>query len=128
MTHYYGRYGDSDDVDEENFDEVVKTLMEALRTEEFEKPDDEHTQVSISNEHWVVTAQVSGLVTFDNQDLLFGGKSDLPEVMFLRDIPDAELKKIWLAVVQVKPDDLLESSWELSLEKLPEYTSDFYRK
>lgn len=73
---------------------MVKTLIKDLQTEKFEEPDDEHTQASISNDHWGVTAQVSGLVCFDNFDLLSGRESDLPEEMFLRYIPDAELKKI----------------------------------
>lgn len=76
---------------------VINDLIEELRTEKFEEQDDEHTQVSIGNEHYAVTAQVSGLITFDNMDVLEGLESLLPEVVYLRDIPDDDLKTIWRA-------------------------------
>ena len=121
------RAGGREDVDENNFDNIVKLLINNLRTEEFEEPDDEHTQVSIANDHWGVTAQVSGLISFDNMNRLFGRESDLPREMFQRDIPDAELKKIWLSVVKINQVHLLESDW-VQFEQLPAYTADYYRK
>ena len=80
----------------------------------------------VSNEHWGVTAQVSGLITFDNLDLLEGEESDLPEDMRLRDIPDAQLVRIWQAVVRGDKGALLEHSWK-PLSGLPPYVRDFYR-
>lgn len=88
--------------------------------------DDEHTEVAIGNEHWAVTAQVSGLIIFENMDLFEGKESDLPEEMYLRDIPDEQLISIWQAVVHNDKDALLEHSWKSWIE-LPTYVRDFYR-
>ena len=88
--------------------------------------DDEHTQVSVSNEHWSVTADVSGLVTFDNMDLLEGEPSDLPETMYLRDIPDSDLVALWQCVVTGDGDGLLSHPWR-SFEELPAFSEHYYR-
>jgi hypothetical protein len=87
-------------VDDPTDEWITSRLIAELRTEQFDEPDNEHTQVSVGNEHWSVTAQVSGLITFDNMDLLEGEPSDLPETMHLRDIPDSQLIAIWQAVVR----------------------------
>jgi hypothetical protein len=120
------RYGYSQPVTDPNDDWVARKLIAELRTEQFDEPDDEHTQVSVGNEHWAVTAQVSGLITFDNMDLLEGEESDLPEVMHLRDIPDEQLIRIWQAVVRGDKDALLDHPWKAWAE-LPPYVRDFYR-
>src|ERR1700722_786657 len=119
------RYGDSQPVSDPNDDWITRKLIADLRTEQFEEPDDEHTQVSVGNEHWAVTAQVSGLVTFDNIDLLEGEESDLPETMHLRDIPDAELIRIWQAVVHSDRPALLNPAWK-PLSELPPFIRDYY--
>src|SRR5262245_31442532 len=89
------RYGYSQPVSDPDDLWITRKLIAELRTEQFEEPDDEHTQVSVGNEHWAVTAQVSGLITFDNMDLLESEESDLPEEMHLRNIPDEQLVRIW---------------------------------
>ena len=102
-------------------------MIAELRTEQFNEPDDEHTQVSVGNEHWAVTAQVSGLITFDNIDLLEGELSDLPETMHLRDVPDSQLIAIWQATVRNDRDALLDHPWK-SLDDLQLYGgADYYR-
>ena len=120
------RYGYSQPVSDPDDPWITRKLIAELRTEQFDEPDDEHTQVSVGNEHWAVTAQVSGLITFDNMDLLEGEESDLPEEMYLRDIPDDQLVRIWQAVVRDDKDALLEHSWR-ALSELPPYRRDFYR-
>ena len=77
------RYGYSAPVSDPNDEWITRKLIAELRTEQFDEPDNDHTQVSVGNEHWAVTAQVSGLITFDNMDLLEGEESDLPETMYL---------------------------------------------
>jgi hypothetical protein len=120
------RYGYSQPVSDPTDDWVIRKLIAELRSEQFDEPDDEHTQVSVGNEHWAVTAQVSGLITFDNMDLLEGEESDLPEEMHLRDIPDEQLIRIWQAVVRGDKDALLDHPWK-ALTELPPYVRDFYR-
>ena len=70
--------------------------------------------------------QVSGLVTFDNIDLLGGEESDLPETMYLRDIPDEQLIQIWQAVVRGDKQTLIDQPWQ-PWNSLPPHVSDYYR-
>ena len=126
MATIITRYGYSQAVSDPSDDWITRKLIVELRTEQFDEPDNEHTQVSVGNEHWAVTAQVSGLITFDNMDLLEGEESDLPETMHLRDIPDEQLIRIWQAVVRGDKQALLEHPWQ-PLSALPAFASDYYR-
>ena len=72
------RYGYSQQVSDPDDPWITRKLIAELRSEQFDEPDDEHTRVFVGNEHWAVTAQVSGLITFENMDLLEGEESDLP--------------------------------------------------
>jgi hypothetical protein len=120
------RYGYSQLVSDPNDPWITRKLIAELRTEQFDEPDDEHTQVSVGNEHWAVTAQVSGLITFDNIDLLEGQESDLPETLHLRDIPDEQLVLIWQAIVHGDKNSLVGYPWRV-LSDLPPYVRDYYR-
>lgn len=127
MTSIHTRYGHTESVTDPNAAWITSRLIAELRTEQLEEPDDEHTQVAVGNEHWSVTAQVSGLITFDNIDLLEGKPSDLPETMHLRDIPDSQLVGIWQAVVRGDRAALLDHRWQ-SFDALEPYGgSDYYR-
>lgn len=127
MAGYYTRYGFKGELDAENMETVFGDLIEELKTEQFDVPDDEHTQVSIGSPHWSVTAQVSGLIIFDNLDFYAGIASELPENMYLRDIDDAQLKSIWRAVADEDVETLKTFQW-VSREKLTPFQMDFYRK
>lgn len=127
MAEIITRYGHSQLVNDPDCDWITRRLLMELRTELFDEPDDEHTQVSVGNEHWAVTAQLSGLVTFDNLDLLEGVNSDLPESMHMRDIPDEALISIWQAVVREDLASLLSHPW-LDFDDLPPYSGDYYRR
>jgi len=127
MANYITRYGYTSEVDGNNIEKVTIDLIKELRTEEHEKPDDEHTQVAIGNEHWAITAQVSGLITFDNIALFEGNESEIPENMYLRNISDTELANLWLALVENNVEKLKSSNW-VQYEELPEYTIDYYRE
>jgi hypothetical protein len=126
MAHIISRYGHSEEVRDPYNDWVTRRLLTELRTEQFDEPDDEHTQVCVGNEHWAVSAQVSGLVTFDNLDRLEGVDSNLPETMYLRDISDTSLIGIWQAVIRVDLQSLLSHPWR-TMEELPPYSRDYYR-
>src|SRR5262245_11755071 len=126
MAFINTRYGHSQQITDPDDDWITRKLIAELRTEQFDESDNEHAQVSVANEHWAVTAQVSGLITFDNMDLLEGEESDLPETMHLRDIPDEQLIEIWKALVRGDKRALLEHPWQ-RMESLPPYASDYYR-
>jgi hypothetical protein len=123
---YSTRYGSQDLIDPGDEVEIMQQLVAELRTEQRDEPDDEHTQVSISNEHWAVTAQVSGLVIFDNLALLEGEDSALPASVYLRDVPDATLFAIWSATIDEDEEKIMSFGWK-DYDKLPEYTRDYYR-
>jgi hypothetical protein len=127
MADIKTRYGHTQHVSDPEDPWIIRKLIAELRTEQFDEPDNEHTQVAVGNEHWAVTAQVSGLVTFDNMDLLEGDPSDLPAEMCLRDISDEQLIRIWQAVVREDKEALLKHPWK-PLQELPPYVSDYYRR
>lgn len=142
MASILTRYGYSESVSDPNDAWITTRLIAELRTEQFDEPDDEHTQVAVGNEHCAVTAQVSGLITLD----LFNWpeecwpeeywpekhwpeekQSGVPKKRHLRDIPDAELVEIWQAVVRGDYKALLDMPWK-TFEGLPPYSGvDFYR-
>jgi len=126
MAEILTRYGASISTSDPNNEWLTRKLIAELRSEEYEAPDDDHTQVSVGNEHWSVTAQVSGLITFDNMDLLEGKESDLPETMHLRDIPDGQLIGLWQAVVQGDKTALLAHPWK-AFNELSPCVRDYYR-
>lgn len=127
MAEIVSRYGRSIDVSNPSSKWITQRLLAELRTEKLDEPDNEHTQVSVGNEHWAVSAQISGLITFDNIDLLEGVESDLPESMYLRNIPDETLIAIWQAIVTENRESLLAHPWR-PLEELPPFSGDFYRQ
>ncbi len=126
MASINTRYGYSQPVSDPNDPWITHKLIAELRTEQFGEPDNEHTQVSVGNEHWAVTAQVSSLITFDNMALLEGEESDLPEEMHLRDIPDEQLVRIWQSVVRGDKNSLHGHPWK-PLSELPPYVRAYYR-
>jgi hypothetical protein len=126
MARIKTRYGYSELVSDPDDPWITGKLIAELRTEQFDEPDDEHTQVSVANEHWAVTAQVSGLITRENLAVLQGEVSDVPEAMHLRDIPDEQLIRIWRAVVRGDTVALLGYPWT-HLSDLPPYVRDYYR-
>lgn len=85
-------YGHSEGVSGPNDEWNVSRLIAELRVEQFDEPDDEHTQFSVGNEYWSVTVLVRGLSTFNNIDLLEGESSDPPQTMHVRNISDSELR------------------------------------
>jgi hypothetical protein len=46
------RHGYSQPVSDPDDPWITRKLIAELHTEQFDEPDDEHTQVSVGNEHW----------------------------------------------------------------------------
>ena len=124
---YRTRYGKSGKITSKNRVEVMRRLTDELRKEIPEQQVYEQTHVSISNEQWTVTAQVSGLISFDNADNAEGEDSTLPDSMHLSDIPDQVLFDIWSAVIENNKEKLLSFEWR-KLKDLPPYRGDYYKK
>jgi hypothetical protein len=124
---YRTRYGKRGKITSKNRVEVMRQLTAELRMEAPEEPVYEQTQVSISNEIWIVTAQVSGLISFDKADITEGEDSTLPDSMHLSDITDKVLFDIWSAVIEKNTEKLLSFEWR-KLEELPPYKGDYYKR
>jgi hypothetical protein len=75
-----GRYGGRDrHGDDADIPAVVDALLEELEAEQFEKPDDEHAEVSIGFGDWSLSVHISGLVSLhDNSWIGPGGKLGTP--------------------------------------------------
>jgi hypothetical protein len=105
--------------DDADIPAIVERLIHELETESYEEPDDEHTQVAISNGDWSVTVQVSGLMTLDHlgsiernhdvpyQELFIRAKSRSEAVEMLTSIAGGEIEKVrsdrWAPFDQVPP-------------------------
>ena len=125
MAVIFSRYGASYQITDPNDPWIIRRLIQDLRTEQHDEPDDEHDQVSVGNDRWGVTAQVSGLITLERMDQL-DGKAATATTRHLRDIPDEQLVLIWQAIVRDDDDALLGQPWQ-SLDELPPPTTDYYR-
>jgi hypothetical protein len=107
--------------------QVIATLLDELGYEEFDEPDDEHTQVSLSNGGWGITVQVSGLVTLDNLSWITGSIEDKPiESLYMRDVPRDQLILLLSALTQGEFETVLAASW-VPYDRLSAYERDYYR-
>jgi len=119
---YEETYGDEADVAQ-----VVATLLAELSYEEFEEPDDEHTQVALSHGEWAITVQVSGLVTLDDLSWITGSVEDKPtESLYMRDLPRERLTALLIALANGEFEAVLASGW-LPYDQIPPYERDYYR-
>ena len=55
MARIKTRYGYSQQVSDPDDPWITRKLIAELRSEQFDEPDDEHTQVAVGNEHWSVS-------------------------------------------------------------------------
>ena len=122
-ARYTTRYGYQELITAGDEESIMKMLVDELAKRIGLHPG---VAVSIGNERWSVTAQVSGLITFDNVAMLEGEPSNLPETAHLRDIPDETLFQIWRATISADHERITSFGWK-NLDQLPEYTRDFYR-
>jgi hypothetical protein len=130
----YSRYGaqslytESDDPKQ-----VARELIDELRTEEFEEPDDEHTEVSISRDDWAISVVVFGRVTLQDLSWITGNETDNPknakhmvDDLHMRDVPDDKLVALMADLARGNIDRVRSANW-LTNEQLPPYVRPFYR-
>ena len=131
----YSRYGaqalysDSDDPER-----VARELIAELRYEEFEDPDDEHTEVSISSGDWSISVWVFGRVTLQDMSWITGNESDSPknakymvDDLHMRDVPDDQLVALMADLARGNIDRVRDADW-LAADALPPYVDAFYRR
>jgi len=98
--------------------EVVGRLIEELSTEEFEEPDDEHTQVAVSFGRWALTAQVSGLLTLDDP---------AARPLYLRAASRGQVRDLLIAMAEGRIDAVRRVGW-VEFEQIPPFERDLFRE
>lgn len=107
---------------------AVEKLIRELETEEFEEPDDEHTQVAVSFGDWSVTAQVSGLLTLSDQSGITGSPADPPvPALHLRAVSRSQVTELLIAMAEGRLDEVRRAGW-MPFDRLPPYQKDLFRK
>jgi hypothetical protein len=129
MAFYvYTRYGAQERYqDDSDISSVVDRLLEELETEEFEEPDDEHTEVSLTWGNWYVAVNVSGLITLGNNSWITGKETDVPApTLHMRASSRSEVSDLLNQLARGEVQAVRSASW-MPMEKLPPRTSDFFR-
>ena len=109
--------------------EVVDDLLEELSTEEFEEPDDEHTQVALCHSDWSLTAQVSGLLTLDDLSWITAGRSvdEMIPSLYLRATSRGQVRDLLLAMAEGRLDEVKRAGWR-EYDLVPPWTKDLFRR
>ena len=118
----------------DNPEKIARGLLNELRTEQFEEPDDEHTEVSISREDWAISVTVFGRVTLIDLSWITGSENDHPknarhmmDNLYMRDVPDDKLIQLMAALVRGEIDRVRSADWRTAA-KLPPYVRPYYRE
>jgi hypothetical protein len=107
---------------------VIEGLLEELETEEFDEPDNEHTEVAVSFGEWAVTAQVSGLLTQDDLRGIVESESHRPaEALYLRAVSRSQVKEILIAMAEGRLEDVRRAGWA-PFDRVPPFRKDLFRK
>ena len=101
---------------------ILWELVNELRVEQFEQPDDEHTQVAVAAGAWSISVYVSGLVELENLETGDGSGWS----RYLRDVPDRDLLELLVHLAQHDFQKVHAAGW-CAFEDLPAYERDFYR-
>jgi hypothetical protein len=111
-----------------NAAKAVEDLIQELETEEFEKPDNEHTQVAVAYGGWAVTAQVSGLLTLSDLRGITGSPNDRPNPeLYIRATSREQVKSMLLALAEGRLSDVRNVSWN-PLSQVPPYKEDLFKR
>jgi hypothetical protein len=127
VTTRYGadkKYGDDADILA-----VVIELIHELETEYYkDEPDDEHTQVAISNGDWSVTVQVSGLMTLDDLSWITGSDDDVPsEELFIRADSKRQAIEMLTRIAQGDIEGIRSESWT-PFDQIPPFKGELFRQ
>jgi hypothetical protein len=129
VFYTYGRYGGQEFyTDTRSVKKVVDKLIRELEEEQFEEPDDEHTEVSLTRGHWAIIVRVSGEVALSDDYWITGHESDKPrDCLYMRDVPREQLEKLMCALATGDLETVFDAPW-VQEHRLPPYKRDFYRK
>jgi hypothetical protein len=114
--------------DQADIPKIVEGLIEELETEQFDEPDDEHTQVAVSHGDWAVTVQVSGLMTLDDLSWITGSKKSKPvEPLYIRAKSRSEALEMLLKMARGEVDAVRAARWK-PFDKAPVFKRNLFRK
>jgi hypothetical protein len=130
----YSRYGAQTlYTDLDNVEEIARKLIDELKTEQFEEPDDEHTDVSIYRDDWAISVSVYGRVTLSDMSWITGSRKDNPknakymtDDLYMRDVPDKQLISLMADLARGEINRVRAAEWK-TLPELPPYVQSFYR-
>lgn len=119
------RYGATETyADDADIPVIANRLIEELETEQFDEPDNEHTQIAISRGDWAVTVEVSGLMTLDD---LPGSEADIPtESLHLRAKSREEAAEMLTKMARGELDAIQAAGW-VPFDQLQPYKEDLFR-
>jgi hypothetical protein len=116
------RYGEFDDIPS-----LIEDLLEELETEDFEKPDNEHTEVSLTNGNWYVAVNVSGLLTLGNNSWITGKETDVPTpTLHMRASSRSQVSDLLNKLARGEVEAVRSAAWT-ARENLPPFKCDFFR-
>lgn len=129
LFYTYTRYGAQERyADTRSVRKVVDDLIAELEEEQFEEPDNEHTEVSLRRGHWGISVNVNGLVKLADDFWLTDQEGDIPrESLFMRDVPRDRLMELMCALAKGDLETMFDAPW-VQKHRLPPYKRDFYRK
>jgi hypothetical protein len=125
------RYGAMERFDDRaDIPAIVERLIRELETEQHDGPDDEHTQVAVSNEDWSVTVQVSGLMTLSVMRLIEAMVHDpsikLPEELPIRAKSRQEVFDSLSMMARGEVEAVRSAPWA-PFDQVPPYERDLFR-
>jgi hypothetical protein len=114
--------------DNADSERITEGLIQELETEQFDEPDDEHTQIAVSYENLAVIVDISGLIILDDLSSITGSPEDiLSESFYIRDLPRTEVFALLVELAKGNISKVRDMNW-LSFDKLPPYERDFFRQ
>jgi hypothetical protein len=123
------RYGaEEKHLDDADIPAVVERLIHELEAEFYDEPDDEHTQVAISNGDWSVTVQISGLLTLDDLGWITGCDDDVPsEELFIRAKSRSQAVEMLTRIAKGDIERVRSEQWT-PFDQVPPYEADLFRE
>ena len=123
------RYGHAETIeDPAKAPAVIERLIRELETEEFEVPDDEHTEVSVGYGDWGLSVQISGLLTLSDVQGTLGVGSGRPSGQgFLRAMSRMQVLDLLVKMAEGRIQEVRNAGW-VPYDRLPPHRADFFRK
>jgi hypothetical protein len=107
---------------------IVESLIRELETEQFDEPDDEHTQVAIEHSEWAVTVSVSGLMVLDDLSWITGDPDDVPGLELFKRAASREEAVAMLTMIALGQVDRVRAAKWVPRDHLPPWERDLFRK